>query len=491
MAPLGPHHAAKDKGPPDHVAKGKGLPPHAAKDKGPPPHADALNWPWQRHLRFLSLSFDAEKAQVLDALMRMPGLFVLLTNTDFELLSANDYFYAFFDCMPSFLVGKPLYGFLSDDVNPGMNRAHIAQVIACGHVWEHIAATTRPDGEPLLVSWNQMLLSLGNHQTLILSVGIPQAAQALNETNHAETNHAETNHAETLPDKRPDATEPDAQAAPAQPCAAAQNAGGASHRLLVSEDEISAALKADAFELFYQPLIHARSKKIVGAEALLRMNHPLRGKMAPAPVVATAERTGQIIPIGQVVIHAACRKLKAWSDAGLDLTLSVNLSPRQFLHEGLPSVVLREVTLHDVSAGHLYLEIREDGISHDTEKTREILRTLRRLGCKICLDDFGTGFSSLRNLESLEIDNIKIDHCFLPSAGNNRKSYALVESIIMLAHGMGFSVTAEGVETEEQVETLLEMSCDLFQGYIFSRPMPEREFDRLLLESPGFYLRNM
>jgi EAL domain-containing protein (putative c-di-GMP-specific phosphodiesterase class I) len=414
------------------------------------------------------------KARVFDEIIKMPGFFILMTSVDFELEYANEYFYKFFNCKPSDLIGKKLYSFLNDDIMPRMDKEHIERVLSEGFIWEHESATAKPDGETVVIKWNQSYIR-DNKKPYILSFGIVKEQSEVKSS---------------LLDDEP--AEQSRQAVSIFPPSDFKQAGVVKHAAnLVTEQEIQTALDENAFELFYQPIIHARTKRIIGAEALLRMNHPSRGRLAPVYVLPTAEKTGQIITIGNIVINAACKKIKEWAAMGQDLMLSINLSYRQFMHEELAETILRAVTLHDVAAGHLSLDITEDTISREPERAREIINTLRQLGCKICLDDFGTGFSSLRGLETMQIDNMKIDRSFLPRDGSSRKSYAIIESLIMLAHGLGFAVTTSGVESEQQAETLLELSCDHVQGYLFSRPVSERNFDQLLLSVPEFYIRNV
>jgi EAL domain-containing protein (putative c-di-GMP-specific phosphodiesterase class I) len=425
-----------------------------------------VEWPTSKEIQ--------QKARVFDALTQMPGFFVLLTNIEFELEYANDFFYSFFNCKPSDLLGKKLYSFLNDDILPRMDKEQIKRVISEGFVWGHESATAKPDGGSVIINWNQCFIK-DKKTPIILSLGLVKE-------------QSETK-AMQLEEEPSDSAR---QAVNIFPLPSYKQENAAKYAAnLVSEQEIQAALDENAFELFYQPIIHARTKKIIGAEALLRMNHPTRGRLAPVYVLPTAEMTGQIIAIGNIVINAACKKIKEWAAMGQDLMLSINLSYRQFMHEELAETILRAVTLHDVAAGRLLLDITEDTISREPERAREIINTLRQLGCKICLDDFGTGFSSLRSLETMQIDNMKIDRSFLPREGSSRKNYAIVESLIMLAHGLGFAVTTSGVESEQQAETLLELSCDHVQGYLFSRPVSERNFDQLLLSMPEFYIRNV
>lgn len=426
-------------------------------------------WPLRKRTGALPL-------RVIEELMHMPGLLMVITNARLELLSANDYFYEYFCCEPAALMGKALYDFLGDDRHNDMNEAHIDRVINQGHVWGYDARTTLPNGENIVIRWNQCVLPDSRDE--ILSVGF-------------------------VPDARPSETEADAimhvftQDAspylPDQPFFGVNQpiSGEDSTIPVVSQQEIKQALQNHAFTLYYQPYVQARTKKVVGAEALLRLNHPEHGILPPITFIPTAEQTGQIIALGEYVLDAACKKIKHWNENGLDLFMSVNISTQQFMHETFAETLLGAVTRHDVSAGRLVLEITEDTASRDLTKVRGILQTLRGIGSRISLDDFGVGFTSLRNLEMLEIDNIKIDRFFLSSALRSKRFYAIVESMIVLAHGLGMTVTAEGVEKQTQIDFLTDKSCDYLQGYLLSRPLPEQDFERLLFDNPDFYLRYM
>ena len=417
------------------------------------------------------------KAQLLDEMLRMPGLLVVVTNTRFELVMANEYFYTYFDCEPAMLIGKSLYSFLSDDVSNDINESHIQQIISEGHLWDHDVHTARPDGETVLIRWNHGIIFDANRQPGILSVGVPQPPKT----------------AEEFPDSV-------SEYAPRQyeynrltissfddPPAGSRVPVGFS----VTEAELQHAMENDEIALYYQPTVSVRSKKIAGAEALLRFNHPRYGILNPGAFIPKAEETGQIIPMGEYVIGAACKKIKRWNASGLDMFLSINISTQQFMHPSFAETLLHGITRHDVAAGRLLLEITEDTASRDPVKVQSILETLRNMGCRISLDDFGTSFTSLHYLEKLDIDNLKIDRAFLANASRNKKSFAIMSSIIVLAHGLGISVSAEGVETQDQLSFLVDNACDYLQGYLLSHPLPENDFDRLVNDNPGFYARKL
>lgn len=452
-------------------------------------------WSLQKRLGLLSMGTGAAKARILDAFMGMPGLLVIVTNALFELQTANEYFYTYFDCVSADVTGKALFDFLGDDIHQDMNKAHIERVLAEGHVWDYDARTTRPDGETVLIRWNHTVLEGERNRPLILSIGTVQPLYNFNEAyvpnaapeslpaaviNPQAGYFSDAGH-DTLNEMR-------------LPPRVADRSGlfaAESACPVMTEGDIRQAMAEGLFVLYYQPYVHARSKKIVGAEVLVRLKHPRWGVLPPGAFLPVAEETGLIIPLGEFIFDAACKKIKRWTEAGQPLFVSVNISARQFRHESFAETLLNAITRHEAAAGRLMLEITEDTVAYDLNAVQAIFRVLRGMGCHICLDDYGTGFAPLRYLEKLDIDSMKIDRTFLTNAQYNRRSYAIIESVIVLAHGLGISVTAEGVETQPQLDFLIDKACDYVQGYLLSHPLPENAFDRLLFENPGFYLRNM
>ena len=246
------------------------------------------------------------------------------------------------------------------------------------------------------------------------------------------------------------------------------------------ENSLRSALVRDEFEMYYQPKLDINTRKIVGMEALIRWHHPDMGFVSPVDFIPLAETTGLILNIGEWVLETACRQGKFWSDQGFDLSLSVNLSARQFQQAGLAERIIDIVRATGQDFGHLDLEVTESTIMNNAEVAVHTLRELQRLGIKISLDDFGTGYSSLSYLKRLPINILKIDKSFIDDVTVNPDDAALVEAIIALAHNLRLKVVAEGVETEQQLAFLQGLKCDEWQGYLYSKPVPAEEFSKLL-----------
>ena len=243
------------------------------------------------------------------------------------------------------------------------------------------------------------------------------------------------------------------------------------------ETRLRGALKQGELVLYYQPQVDLQSGRMIGAEALIRWNHPVLGMVSPADFIPLAEETGLIVPIGEWVIETACRQLKAWQDEGLpDMVLSVNVSARQFQQENLSRVVAQALHQSDVQARCLDLEVTESAAMRNPDQTIAILRQLKEIGVKVSLDDFGTGYSSLNYLKRFPIDTLKIDRSFVNDITTDPDVAAIALSVISLAHSLKLGVIAEGVETEAQLSLLRRHRCDKMQGFFFSRPVPAAEF---------------
>ncbi|MDY7579788.1 EAL domain-containing protein [Herbaspirillum sp. RTI4] len=243
------------------------------------------------------------------------------------------------------------------------------------------------------------------------------------------------------------------------------------------------ALELQEFELYYQPKISLADGSLIGAEALIRWHDPVQGMIAPGKFIPLAEEAGLIVPIGEWVLRTACAQNKAWQDAGLSpVSMAVNLSPHQLNHD-LATVVAQVLSETGLDAGWLELELTENVVMKDAEKTIASLNTLKALGLQISVDDFGTGYSSLSYLRRFPVDTLKIDQSFVREISNDLDSAAIVKAIISLAHTLNLKVIAEGVETTGQEQFLRENGCDAVQGYLFGKPMPAEEFLRLLQAS--------
>ncbi len=247
------------------------------------------------------------------------------------------------------------------------------------------------------------------------------------------------------------------------------------------EAELRHATAHSEFVVHYQPQIEAASGRITGAEALLRWNHEQRGLVHPAEFIAVAEETGLIVPMGEWVLRAACEQNKRWQDAGLPpITICVNLAARQFQQANLVDVISRTIHETGLAASHLELEITEGTTIQDPEFAASVLRQLREMGIRVSIDDFGTGYSSLNYLKRFRIDRLKIDRSFVNDLTTDHNDAAIATAMIAMAHGLGLTVVAEGVETDAQLDFLLKQGCDYFQGYLLGEPMPASEFEALL-----------
>lgn len=252
---------------------------------------------------------------------------------------------------------------------------------------------------------------------------------------------------------------------------------------LAMETSIRHALNRDEFELYYQPRFSIPEGKIVGAEALIRWNHPELGMVSPAQFIPLAEETGLILPIGEWVLKQVVAQGKAWQQAEFPpLSLGVNVSARQFRQADFAGKVLRILRDSGFDPHHLELELTESTLMTHAEVNIETLQRLNALGIRIAIDDFGTGYSSLSYLKRLPVDILKIDRSFVSELPDNRDGAAIVEAIIAMARSLGLHIIAEGVETAEQLEFLQMYKCNEVQGYYFSHPLPVELFEQLLLE---------
>ncbi len=245
-------------------------------------------------------------------------------------------------------------------------------------------------------------------------------------------------------------------------------------------NDLRYGLKRGEFILYYQPIVNSDGN-ILGAEALLRWQHGRRGLISPAEFIPLAEETGLILPIGEWVLRQACAQAHAWRKPdGALFHMAVNVSPRQFRHDGLVQTVetiLKETGLDPRS---LNIEITEGVLMQQETLTQELFHQLSGLGVSFSMDDFGTGYSSLSYLKRFPINYLKIDQSFTRDITTDMSDATIVKAIISMAHGLGIKTIAEGVETKEQRAFLLEHGCDMMQGYYFSRPILPEAFAALL-----------
>jgi EAL domain-containing protein (putative c-di-GMP-specific phosphodiesterase class I) len=238
------------------------------------------------------------------------------------------------------------------------------------------------------------------------------------------------------------------------------------------EMDLRKALVNKEFELHYQPLVNLQTNEITAFEALLRWKHPTRGMISPADFILIAEETGLIIPLGEWVLNTACQETVNWPD---HVKVAVNLSPTQLTNRNLVSVLKKALADSGMDARRLQLEITEMVLLQNTFATLARLHELRKLGAQIALDDFGTGYSSLSYLRSFPFDKIKIDRSFIQDISNGAEPLAIVNAVAGLAKCLNMISTAEGVETQQQLDTVQSIGCTEMQGYLFSRARPAKE----------------
>jgi diguanylate cyclase (GGDEF)-like protein/PAS domain S-box-containing protein len=243
-------------------------------------------------------------------------------------------------------------------------------------------------------------------------------------------------------------------------------------RRLAMHSSLHRAVERGEFRVLYQPIHSLRSGRAMGAEALVRWEHPDRGLIGPGEFIALAEETGLIMSIGTQVLREACRQARAWQADQLRLAIKVNLSARQFVHPNLAEVVAEILAETGIDPALVYLEITETVLMEDVESTSAALSELKSLGVSLTVDDFGTGYSSLAYLKRFPVDEIKIDRNFVAGLLSDQEDQAIVTAIINLAHTLGVVAVAEGVESIDQMRRLRELGCDLGQGYHFGRPLP-------------------
>ncbi|MDH4080644.1 MAG: EAL domain-containing protein [Nitrospira sp.] len=251
------------------------------------------------------------------------------------------------------------------------------------------------------------------------------------------------------------------------------------------ENELRKALDRHELIVYYQPQVDIRTNQIVGAEALVRWRHPLRGMLMPAVFLPVAVETGMIRKLDEEVLLIACRQNKAWQDAGYaPIRMSVNVSNSFFHGASLAIAVARGLQEAQLDPSYLELELTESITMRHVERSITMLQELRALGVRLSIDDFGTGYSSLSHLQRFPLNMLKIDQSFVRNVTRNEANASITRAIISLAHSMNLSVLAEGVETEEQLELLRQQECDQVQGHLFGRAMPGEEIVELLVRGP-------
>ena len=241
--------------------------------------------------------------------------------------------------------------------------------------------------------------------------------------------------------------------------------------------DLRRALDRNELVLHYQPKVSISTGDVIGAEALVRWQHPDRGLVPPDDFIPLAEHTGLIGPLTRYVLDGALGQIRAWADAGRPLTVAVNLSARNLLDERLPAMVAELLTVHGVPAALLELEVTESALMTEPSRAQRLLERLARLGVAISVDDFGAGYTSLGQLKDLPVSELKVDRSFVTTMTEDRSNALIVHSVVDLGHNLGLTIVAEGVETAEALTALAGVGCDVAQGYHLARPMPVDAFD--------------
>ena len=252
---------------------------------------------------------------------------------------------------------------------------------------------------------------------------------------------------------------------------------------IILERDLSKALERGELTLHYQAKVDLHSRQIVGAEALLRWQHPQRGMVPPADFIPLAEESGLILPIGDWVIQQACDQLLQWqSDQVVPVPIAINISAKQFARGNLPAKIKTVMEKAGISAVYLELELTESILMQDTKQTIDALNALGDLGVRISLDDFGTGYSSLSYLKRFPLNTLKIDRSFVQDIETDTDDVTIIKAILALSNSLGLKAIAEGVESKAQEAFLRKHGCQEAQGYLFSKPIPAREFSALLVQ---------
>jgi len=252
-------------------------------------------------------------------------------------------------------------------------------------------------------------------------------------------------------------------------------------RRLFIESDLRKAIDKEQFEVYYQPQVSVETRRLIGMEALIRWQHPKYGLISPDDFIPIAEETGLILPIGEWVLEQAARQVAQWTESGYGyLRVGVNISPLQFESKSLIKTVEKVLAKTRLPPCCLDLELTESSAMRDLKQTITLLNMLREMDVQTSLDDFGTGYSSLSYLNTMPLHTLKIDRAFVRDINGNGRHGELAKMIISMCHALGLNVIAEGVETEEQMQFLLQNACIEAQGYLFSRPVNSQEFEKIL-----------
>jgi EAL domain-containing protein (putative c-di-GMP-specific phosphodiesterase class I) len=264
-----------------------------------------------------------------------------------------------------------------------------------------------------------------------------------------------------------------------------QEMNASAYERLILSNQLRTAIENNELCLHYQPLVDVETGQIEGAEALVRWVHPEYGRIPPAKFIPLAEETGLILPLGDWVLREACRQATSWHRDGHPLSVSVNLSAKQFVQTDLVENIASVLRSNGLRPEWLEIELTESTIIENAAAAVRMLNSMKDLGVTVSVDDFGTGYSSLSYLRRFPVDRLKIDRSFIMQMEKDPRDQAVVRAIIDLAHALGLKVTAEGVETRAQHHLLRRLGCNTVQGYLMSPPLPASEFEPLLTSVIG------
>lgn len=252
-------------------------------------------------------------------------------------------------------------------------------------------------------------------------------------------------------------------------------------RRLQMESNLRRALERNELRVYYQPRMDIQTGMLVGAEALVRWEHPVKGLVPPSDFIPLAEETGVIMQITRYVLRQACRQNRKWQDKGyLPIDIAVNVSARDFRDSDMHAIIRDIIELTGIDPAYLNIEITESVIMRNVDSAVRALFDIKDMGVRVSIDDFGTGYSSLSYLKRFPIDAVKIDRSFIKDITENPDDSAIASAVLGMSHAMNLTVVAEGVETQEQLEHLAALGCDEMQGYLISKPVPAEEFEKYL-----------
>ena len=411
---------------------------------------------------------------IWEAIKKMPGALICVTDKNFRLVWANDYFYEFFSCEKERIIGASMHDFLGDDSRRRQSEEHVERLLKTGYAWERMGFTTNANGDDIAILWNQLVTN-SNKEIRIISFG-NQVKLVKTETGDSKSQNSLWLKSDLMEGETPEEDF-------AEPIALQD---------FITERELLDGLEAERLEMFYQPRVNVKAREIVGAEALMRFRHPKKGLLTPGQFMPTAKNAGIMQQIDSRALEMVCKKIREWDkQTSRPLNVSVNISHHQMLDATFPQKLLTLLNQTEVLPGRIMLDVAEKIIAQYFDAIVPSLKSLRAAGFIISIDDYnGNDLPALKLLE-LNAHNITIDRFYLVNVGEHPAAYTIIESLTTLARGLDMSVTAAGIENPEHLEKLQHCGVDFLQGYLFSKPLSESDFDRFIRSNPDFYTRHI